>query len=360
MNEQEITFVIMDRNEVTISYYSEEDKEEYNDFLLNNNSNIYHTLEWKDALKSCHNFTPLYPIARDHKRDICAVLPLFYIENLLGKRLDSLPLSTCGGMVGNKKYVKPLIKELLKLRQDLKCSSIVIRQYPSEYGDSYEDFGMRKHENWWNQCLAIKDPEVLWNEIEKANRNSIRNAMRNNIEVERITEEKDLAEFHRLELVTGKRHGVYAPPLHFFKKLWGIMHPKGQAEVFLARHNGRAIASNLIFMFKDRVIYGYANSETKEMKLKPNNLLLWEIINWSYAKGYKILDMGGTPKDNKGLFSFKSSFNTLNVSYAHYYFPADTVLIQNTFAGKFGKFLFQKMPTSLSKKVGPFVINKFA
>lgn len=347
---------------IKVELLQEKDCLQYSKFLKNiDNSTIYHSLEWKEVLKSSYHFDPFYLIARDENDDIRAILPLFYIKNFSGSRLDSLPFSIYGGVLGDKEYVKPLIKQAFELKKEMKCDYIIFKQPPHDYRNMFEDSGMGKDERWLNQYLRIKDPNVLWKEIKKSNRNIIRKGIKNNIKVERATNESDLEELYTLELITRKRQGVPTPPINHFKNMWRIMYPKGYLEVFTARYQGRAIASALLLIFNKKVIYAIGASETESMKLRPNNLLLWKAIEWSYTEKYEYFDLGGTPRDLNGLIFFKSSFNTANIPYSYYYLPPEKASEnrKKSLAMKIGEKFFNKMPIWISKMIGPHVIKNF-
>ena len=350
----------VNENKINVDYYSEGDKKDYANFLLNNpDSTIYHTIGWKEIIESHYNFKPYYLIARDNNDNIRAILPSFYLKNMCGKRLESVPLSIYGGALGDDEYVKPLIKKIFELNRELKCNYVIIRQHSVRYSGLFESAGMKKIVNRWNQIVTIKKPEVLWKEINKSNRNSIRKAISSDVHVERVAAEEELAEFHHLELLTRKRFGLSTPSLKFFKTIWEKLHSTGNVEVFLAKHEGRTIASTLIFSFNNRAIYGYANSETKHLGFRPNNLLLWIVMERCYKKGYTFLNLGATPYECEGLLFFKSSFNTINIPFAHYYYPGNATLLDDTVIGKFGKKIIKKMPIFISRQVGPFLIKKF-
>ena len=350
----------INENKINVDYYSERDKKDYANFLLNNpDSNIYHTIGWKEIIESHYDFKPYYLIARDNNDNIRAILPSFYLKNMCGKRLDSIPLSIYGGALGDDEYVKPLIKKIFELNRELKCNYVIIRQHPVRYSGLFESAGMKKIVNRWTQVVMLKKPETLWKKIDKSNRNSIRKAIKYDVRVERVVEKQDLSKFHELELLTHKRLGIGTPSLNFFETIWKKLHSTGNVEVFIAKYKKNAIASTLVFSFNNRVIYGYANSETKHLNLRPNNLLLWKVIEWSYKKGHAFLDLGATSYEWEGVFFFKSSFSTSNIPYAHYYFPSNTTLIENTALGKLGKKIIKKMPIFISRQVSPFLVKKF-
>lgn len=344
---------------IQINFSSDNQKKEYTKFLKQNpDSNIFHTIEWKEVLESYFDFDPFYLIARNNKNEIKAILPFFYLKNFCGKRLDSLPFSAFGGAVGDNKYVELLVKKIFEINEKLKCKYIIIRQHPMKFSNLYEKMGMKSIVNRWNQIIIIKNPEDLWRDLKKSNRNSINQALRHNVEVKCISNIEKISDFYELEFLTYKKFGEPRPDISFYKTLWKKMKSKGYVEFFIAKYRDITIASSMIFRFNKNVIYTYSNSNPKYLNLRPNNLILWKIIEWSYDKNYHFLDLGCTSLQNKGLFSFKSSFNTKNIPFAHYYYPSDSTLIKDTFLGKIGKKIYKKAPARLLKPIIPLIVKK--
>ena len=345
---------------VTVEFYKERDREDYTDFLLNDlDSNIYHTIEWKELIEKHFGFTSYYLIARTNSDEIGAVLPVFYLKNLCGKRLDSIPLSIYGGALGEEVYVKRLVETVFELKRDLNCRYVIIRQHPNKYYNVFTVKGMKKTDVKWTQMIKIKNPKILWNEIYKSNRNSIRKAIKNNVRVQEIDDKKELSEFYRLELANRRRIGLITPPFDFFESAWDELYPQGYMKVFVTRYKEIVIASCLIYIFNGKVIYAHANSDKRFLGFRPNNLQLWRVIEWCYSNGYELLDLGATDLDNEGLFFFKSSFNTFNIPFAYYYWPSDSITIDDTALGKIGKKCIQKTPTFVLKIVCPYLLKKF-
>ncbi len=342
-----------------VSCYSKQDEQDYRKFLLNqDSSNFFHRLEWKEILEGYYNFKPYYLIAKDEQNQIKAILPLFYVKNLFGKRLESLPLSIYGGAVGKAEYIKYLIKEAFYLKKKLSCRYLIIKQHTHLYDNIYQKNDMKKLRNKWTQIINIIDPEILWEEIYKSNRNAIRKAQKNNLKIEKINNIEKIDDFFELEIQTYKKIGLHAFSKDFFKTLWGRLHSKGLMEIFIVKYKETPVASCLCYIHENKVIFAHANSDKKFLHLRPNNFLLWQVIKWCHKNNYSILDLGATDDDNQGLFFFKSSFNSVNIPFAHYYNPKDTVLFEKTIVGKVSKRCIKKTPVFLLKFVYPFIVKK--
>jgi serine/alanine adding enzyme len=345
----------------TVEFYSEKDRKEYTNFLLSRDeSNIYHTIEWKEILEESYNIKPIYLISRDAKGKIRAILPLFYINSLLGKRLESLPLSIYGGVLGDQNYIFPLLETLFELKKEKKCSCVVLRQLPG-YNQFFDSKNFRKIDNKWNQIIRLKNPDVLFKEIKKSNRNRIRKARQNKVEIKRVQSVEFVDDLYTLEVMIWRQIGLPIPELNFYKKIWDKLNRKGFAEIFIAKYNDEVIASTLIFPFNKRVVCRIANSNKKYRDIVPgvNNLLLWDAVVWSYYKGYEYFDLGATDRENLGLFFFKSTFTTYNYPFSLYYYPKNTIRVSEEVIFNLGKKVLQKTPIKIYEKMGPYLVKKF-
>lgn len=348
------------KKEAIVEFYSSKNREEYIKFLLNrSDSDIYHTLEWKEIIEDLFNVESNYIIARDKKGNIRSVLPLFFINNLCGKRLDSIPLSMYGGVIGDEYYIKLLIKKAIELKLRKKCNNLVIRQLIQGYENIFKEFNMGTSVRCYRQYVQIKNPYIMWKYIKKSNRNSIRKAIKNNIKIEKISNRKYIADFHRLALITNKHVGLPIPSLAFFNRIWDVMHPKGYGEIFIARYKEKIIASTLIFPFNNKVTCGYINSDMIHLNLRPINLLIWKILEWCFKNNFNMFDFGTTPLRNKGLYFFKSTFNTSEILISYYFYPKNTIILNDTLIGIFGKRILKIIPIFLAKRINSLLIKSF-
>jgi hypothetical protein len=65
-------------------------------------------------------------------------------------------------------------------------------------------------------------------------------------------------------------------------------------KLFLARYEGKVIAGTVIRLYPGAMIeYAANNSYEEYLKLKPNDLLQWRVVEWGCAEGYKSYSLGG-------------------------------------------------------------------
>lgn len=125
--------------------------------------------------------------------------------------------------------------------------------------------------------------------LRKTTRHEIEKARANNIQLEPCQGQKDLKNFYNLHAKSAKRHKIPAYPISFF----GYFLNSKEAEILLAKKDGRVIAGS-VFLFYDRFVHYFQNAiDEKRKNLGANYLILWEKIQDSLAKN-KVFDFGGT------------------------------------------------------------------
>ncbi len=344
-----------------IELLSNENAEEYGTFISNNlDSTIYHTTYWKNIVEKKFAFKPYYIISRNQNDEICAVLPLFYVNNCLGKRLESISYSPYGGGIGKKIYIKDLYEKALKLRKHLNCKSLITREVSGKYDSIFSDLNMVKIEKWFRQYSKITDPIKTWDLIDKSNRTNVRFGDRSKLTVETVKDQKGLREFYDLYLKIYTHLGFPVCSFDFFSEIWNNFHSKKLIEIFIARYDEKAISSTLNYLFNKTVYSANLGWDIKYSNLKPNNFIDWYLIKWCYINGYDYFDFGLTNVQNKGLFTYKNSFNTINESYSMYCYPKNVQyanksdLIKNS-----GRFIISKLPVSFNRRFGMFLNKNF-
>jgi hypothetical protein len=355
----------------------ESDYEKYTEFILSNEeSQVFHTIEWKNVLEKSFKYKPCYIISLDDSDKIQAIMPLFFVKNLIYKKLVSIPYSSHGGVLGDERYVKHLIKNALEIKKETGCKHIEIRQPPSKvnYNEKFQELGMSRFENRINHFINLieKNPEELWMNLSSKNRGAIRKAQKNNVNIEKLTDEKDIKHIHNLESINRKYQGLPTANINYYKNMWRELNPKKYLEILVSKYNGKHIAFAIFFKFKNKVVHIHVGSNDTAKKLGANNLILWNALENACRQGFEVFDFGASVLDGKGnitenfkgIYSYKCSFNTTNLPYAWYYYPKeikniDTVSKPSKII-KFGSNIIKYLPMPLYKKTGTFFIKKFS
>jgi lipid II:glycine glycyltransferase (peptidoglycan interpeptide bridge formation enzyme) len=140
------------------------------------------------------------------------------------------------------------------------------------------------------------DIDAIMAQLKSRTRYNVRVSGRKDIVI-RHGGEEDLENYSRLATLTGQRQGFSIPSYAYYRRLWQILAPAGQAKLFLAEYQGELIAAQLAIAFGDTVVNRMTVWGGREGKRKPNEGLMWAAIQWAKEQGYSCYDFGGlSPK----------------------------------------------------------------
>ena len=163
-------------------------------------------------------------------------------------------------------------------------------------------------------AFDLTSPEVIWENIISKNRNMIRKAEKNGIE---IRHGKDLAlfeDFRRIYNATMEKDN--AEEYYFFgEKFYGSIYNDlhDNYEMFYAIYDGQIIAMSIMLFGNKQMHYHLSGSVLEYRNLAPSNLLLYKAALWGCEQGYKTFHLGGgvgSGEDN--LYKFKAAFNKVS------------------------------------------------
>ena len=160
-------------------------------------------------------------------------------------------------------------------------------------------------------------------------RYNIRLAERKGITV-RIGGEADLATFYALSQVTAQRDRFAIHSEDYYRTAWRLFDAEHAVALFVAAHDGKAVASIFVVACGRTAIYLYGASSDEERQRMPNHLLQWRAMLWAKARGCEVYDLWGIPSIGdseqgtsnsherlpEGLLKFKEGFGGRVVRFA--------------------------------------------
>lgn len=160
-------------------------------------------------------------------------------------------------------------------------------------------------------AIDLSSPELIWGNIIGKNRNMIRKAEKNGIE---IYHGKDLGLFEVFRRIYNatmdKDHaGEY---YYFGEQFYQSIHHDlyDNYEMFYAEYNGQVIAMSILLYANKQLHYHLSGSVLEFRNLAPSNLLLYKAALWGCEHGFQTFHLGGgvgSGEDN--LYKFKAAFN---------------------------------------------------
>ena len=300
--------------------------DQYDNFLLKNRNNlIYSSRKYIFFLEKLLDCKSIFLLVMDEGL-IIASLTIMYKDGKLGRVYNSLPFyGSNGGIISNSfEATSLLINEYNKLilADDVASSNYIenpINKISLEKLISYneEDFRIGQF-----TPLNLKNPNQLDNKdlliqsFHYKTRNSIRKAIKNEIEIVIDNESMD---FVKKEHIKGmiKINGKAKPNL-FFDNIFKSFNAGEDYNIFTAKKNNNTIAAVLVFYFNKTVEYFVPVTSEGYKNYQPNSLIIYEAMIDAMNKGFHYWNWGGTWESQSGVYSFKNRWNTSNIKYKYY------------------------------------------
>jgi peptidoglycan pentaglycine glycine transferase (the first glycine) len=151
--------------------------------------------------------------------------------------------------------------------------------------------------------------------LKESTRRNIRSGIKSGITVEASEASAAMDSFYGLLRETAEREHFATRTQTYYQDLLALFRDRGQAAVYLARHEGRLLAGAIMLFYGPRLIYLYGGTRGDAKDLKPGYLLHWRAIEDGQRRGCTTYDMWGVPVNPQpgergyGYYVFKSRFN---------------------------------------------------
>lgn len=159
--------------------------------------------------------------------------------------------------------------------------------------------------------IDLKNPEIIWGNLIPKNRNVIRKAKKNGIEIYWGRNVELFNQFVKMYNATMDKDNAadyYYFQNDFYESLLNDL--KYNSMIFYAVYNDNIIAMSIILFTNEQMHYHLSASDKKYQHLAPSNLLLYEASCWGYSNGFKTFHLGGGLGSNEdSLYKFKKAFN---------------------------------------------------
>lgn len=160
-------------------------------------------------------------------------------------------------------------------------------------------------------AFHLDSPEVIWENIIPKNRNMIRKAEKNGVEIHHAHDMELFKDFIRIYNATMDKDNA-EEYYYFGEEFYKSIHEDldGNYEMFYATLDGQIIAMSIMLFANKQMHYHLSGSMMEYRNLAPSNLLLYKAAVWGCEQGYKTFHLGGgvgSGEDN--LYKFKAAFN---------------------------------------------------
>lgn len=156
-----------------------------------------------------------------------------------------------------------------------------------------------------------KSEEALFQSFGSSTRKHLRRALRRQeVMVEEATSREQVQVCY--QLIQRSYHAAHVPLADnsLFMAAFDVLHPLQKVKFWLARVDGHEVASSVELLHKDSVYGWYSGIDRDYGRFLPGETLMWHILKWAVAHGYRVYDFGGGGRPDKAypVRAFKAKF----------------------------------------------------
>jgi hypothetical protein len=318
--------------------------------VLASGGSFFHTSFWARVLHDSYNYRPCY-LTRVHNGAFTALLPLMEVRSFLtGRRGVSLPFTD---------YCDPIMSDQDTLQETLGFLKAHGGREKWKYwelrgGELLKDQAPFSSFYYRHILKLSPDVDVLYSQLKGSTKRNIKKASREGVSVYQSNSLDAVKMFYRLHCMTRKKNGVPPQPFYFFERINDHIISRGHGQVLLAAHQGKTIAGAIFLHFGNEAIYKFGASDSSYLHLRPNDLVMWEAIQWYCRSGYTRFCFGRTDADDAGLRQFKNGWGAEETVIRYFTYDIRRKAFRSGKASGVSvpAMIFRRMPVPLSQCIG--------
>ena len=158
------------------------------------------------------------------------------------------------------------------------------------------------------------DAEQLLANFKMTWRQNVRSAERKGVIIREADGEADFDAYYDLLKLTSERDDFFIHGKDYHKEILHYFAGKGDAVLYLAEHEGEAIAAKMLIRFGDWCWDMFGASSNSKRNLKPTYLLQYRCILWAKERGCRYFDFRTIPEilepgeEMWGVYEYKKGF----------------------------------------------------
>jgi len=299
----------------SVNVLGPQEREEWDNFIsLLPDSTFYDTYEWTEIQRAGAGITPFF-LGFWKDNELAAVWPSSIIPAFGGNVLSCYSTTNAAPLAKGAVTLDCLNDIVEYVLSDAKKYDILHWSFNAPRDSYFTNFADKlgfssapSSECTWRLDTAFTS-DVLWKKLASQARTAIRKAKKSGLEVKISSEPDDMATF---------LFDIFPSTVERAQGLYGFRHPDSmlpllikleneqKVKLFVAADNRKLVAGALFLLHKQNVHWWIGGSYPESWGLRPNELLMWSVIEWASERGYHTLDLGPAPSDQAhGLNTFK-------------------------------------------------------
>ena len=261
---------------------------------------LFTSQTWLSIVQETYDFP--FIVVTDASSGSC--LPIALVDDQAGRRMICVPFSD---------YAAPAV-DSATVRQLLDRAADSFSEYRQTISGTSTDRNDWEAQGWVREReavghrLIVTSEKEMWDRLSQGFRNQVRQGVRRNVTVERVTELDAVDRFYALHAIV--RNGKFSSipqPRAFFHKVHEHTIAKGAGFLLEARADTSLVASCVVLQHERTLYYKFSASSLAAYELRANNVMLWELLRGAADGGFDIVDLGrsGLSDSYAGLRHFK-------------------------------------------------------
>ncbi len=332
------------------------DKEQiWDNFALNHpDATMYHLFGWKNVFESVFGYKPFYLMAVNSMDEPEGILPMFSMMDMFRRKyLISNPFSNFAGICANcREAEESLLNKAIEIAANSGARYVELRQLNKKISSD-----LPTKESFVTLMLNLpSNSEFVWDSISSRNRNKIRKAEKNGLEVDFGMQ--FLNQFYAIYARNMKFLGTPVFPLQMFEAVAKIF--ADRVELLVLKKNSEPVSGMFLFKFKKVISEPWVASLRILNKIYVNNYLYWQAIKYACNQEFIVFDFGRSTVDT-GTYDFKKQWGAepVPLQYQYYLNKAREIPVVDAINNKYQKIIdiWKKLPLGLTNFVGPKVVQ---
>lgn len=309
---------------------------------LYSDAGIFHSSSWARVLCENYGYRPAYFVVRAGGR-LLGLLACVEVNSwIIGRRGVALPFTD---------QSEPLFTD------DTDPNGLLLAILNQGRAMGWKSFSLHGGSNlltsdvpslaFYTHSLDLSPHcDRLFHGLKDTVRRHVRQAQRNGLAVEIGRSTALMDAYYSLHCLTRKKHGIPPQPVGFFHSIQRNLLHSGLGFIAIARAKAKPVAGAVFLHQGKQAYYKFGASDEDDLRLRGNNLVMWESICQLKKEGFALLNFGRTSITNEGLRRYKLGWGTKEstVHYHRFDFRKNRFVADRDQANGFHNRIFGLMP----------------
>jgi CelD/BcsL family acetyltransferase involved in cellulose biosynthesis len=311
----------------------------------------FHQRGWLQALYRTYGYTPFVLTSARKGEPMADGVVLCHVSSwMTGTRMVSLPFSDhCEPLVGFPQCLSEFTSWMRRECDSREWKYVEMRPLSPIHS---EEIGLHPSKSYCFHKLDLRPRlDQLFRNLHKDSvQRRVTRAEREKLSYSEGRSEVLVDEFHRLMLMTRRRHQSLPQPRGWFKNLVECMGDRVQ--IRMATKSGTPIAAMLTLRHGTSVTYKYGCSDERFHNFGAMPFLFWRLIEESKASGVETIDLGRSDLNQTSLIAFKDKLGTTKKLLQYFRYPRESKPRWAAWGEQVSRQIFAILPNAVCSTAG--------